>query len=148
MAVIGLMLLAGCGGTSGPSAQSNPSPTPNPGATYLRIVKPTNDTIDALGAAVHAQPIDYPKVRTAAAAAEKAYQQFNADLVELETEAPSAKTDIEALRKTVAAEVSLLGAIVASSSDINTGVNVLAFSNYSDGGAAALVRSDLKLPAP
>ena len=43
--ILGAILLAGCGGSS---AATQPSPTPNLGAEYTRIVKPINDAGDVL----------------------------------------------------------------------------------------------------
>lgn len=135
------VLVAGCG--SGPIG-----PTParsDPGATYLRIVKPTNDCLDTLYS--HTKVADYPKIRADAAACVQADHQFNGDLLALEDQAPKARNDIEALRKSTAEEERLMSAIAGSTTDINTGVAVLAMNNHNDGGAAALVRSDLGLPA-
>lgn len=147
MAASLLLVLTGCGGAAGGSAgTTSSSPSANPGATYLRIVKPVNDCTDAFFVDVHA--VAYPKIRTDAAACVKVYQQFNGDLLALETEAPKAKADIDAQRKSIAAETQLLVAIAGSTSDVNTGLAVIAFNKYDDGGASALVRSDLGLPAP
>jgi hypothetical protein len=145
-ALIGLALLAACGG--GTSSAAQPSPTPNLGAEYTRIVKPINDADDVLYAATQAKPQDNPRVRNAAAAAQVAYGKFNADLLALEAKAlASIRTDIDAERKGVAAQEQLIGAIVTAT-DLNLVAAVNAASNFSDGGAASLVRADLGLAPP
>lgn len=151
-AIAVLALLAGCAGPTGGSPLSPPSPTPNPGATYLRIVKAINDCDDRFYAEIDAQraakAVDYGKIRAAAGACVPVYQKFNTDLLALEDEAPKAKSDIDAMRKSVAASIQLLNSVVGATSDLATAQAVLAVNQYKDGGAAALVRSDLGLPAP
>ena len=140
-----LALLAGCGGTS---AASQASPTPNLGAEYTRIVAPGNACLDTIGAAVRATPQDNPRIRAAAAACQTADGKLNSDLLVLRAEAPAnIRADIDSLRKAVAAQEALMGAI-ATATDANIAVAVIAYGNYSDGGAASLMRSDLGLAPP
>lgn len=137
------LALVGCGG-----AGAVATPTPNLGAEYMAIVAPGNTCLDALSTTARAVPQDNAKIRKAAAACQTADAKLNSNLLTLSKQATGAtRTDIEAMRHAVAAQEALLGSI-ANSSDESLYASVLAYANYSDGGAASLVRSDLGLAAP
>jgi hypothetical protein len=98
-AILAVALLAGCaGGTSAakPSPTPTPtvaSPTPSPTpavmtlpqarATYLRIVKPDNASIDALNKVLRAKPFSLSKAKRVAAVCEKAEHTFASQLYAL-----------------------------------------------------------------
>lgn len=137
-----LVMLTGC--TGGTSA-TPPSPTPNLGAEYTRIAAPLNASLVVLANAMNATPQDNASIRKATAASQAAEVKFNADLLSLAAEAPTnVRTDIDVLRKAIAAkEVLTQGIVNATDENIVAAVN--AFASYSVTGAASRVKSDLGL---
>lgn len=143
-----LLALVACSGTGGTAA---PSPTPDLGAEYLRLIAPSNAANDALFTAAGATSLNEATIRAAAQKVLVTDIALNTAFLGFAKEVPTnVQPDVAAARVAISKTIVDVQSVLATSGLVALETAVLAWATdaSSEINVFVLLRSDLGLPPP
>jgi hypothetical protein len=143
-----LLALVACSGAGGTAA---PSPTPDLGAEYLRLIAPSNTADDALFKAAGAAPLNQATIRAAAQSVLDADIALNTAFIGFGKEVPTnVQPDVAAARVAISKDIVDIQSVLAASGVVALETAVLAWATNANSeiNVFVLLRSDLGLPPP